>query len=120
MLALRGRRLLNSLHDRFCSERYEKVTQTLLLLATALILTLLIVPSQHFHTSQYKAGEIAPADIKATQSYLLEDLSLTEKKRSEAEKATPFVYDLRLAKSDELKNRFARGFALLVDSKTQG
>jgi len=95
------------------------VTQTLLLLATALILTLLIIPSQHFHTSQYNAGEIAPADIKATQSYLLEDPSLTEKKRSEAEKATPFVYDFRLAKSDELKDRFARGFTLLNNSRSQ-
>ncbi|RQW83646.1 MAG: HDIG domain-containing protein [Geobacter sp.] len=120
MLALRGRRLFDSLHDRFFSERNEKMTQTLLLLATALILTLLIVPSQHFHTSQYNAGEIAPADIKATQSYLLEDLSLTEKKRSEVEKSTPFVYDFHLAKGEELKSSFARGFALLNDSRTQG
>jgi membrane-associated HD superfamily phosphohydrolase len=82
LLALRGRRLLDSLQDRFFSDRNEKVTQTFLLLVTALILTLIIVPSQHFHASRYNAGEIAPADIKATQSYLLEDLSLTEKKRS--------------------------------------
>jgi putative nucleotidyltransferase with HDIG domain len=120
LLALRGRRLLDSLQDRFFSDRNEKVTQTFLLLVTALILTLIIVPSQHFHASRYNAGEIAPADIKATQSYLLEDLSLTEKKRSEAEKATPYVYDFRLAKSDELKKRFAGAFTLILDARGQG
>ncbi|MHC1699123.1 MAG: HD family phosphohydrolase [Geobacteraceae bacterium] len=120
MLASRGRSWLDSLHDRFFSERNEKVTQTFLLLVTALILTFLVVPSQHLHTSQYNAGEIAPSDIKATQSYLLEDLTLTEKKRSEAEKVTPYVYDFRIVKGDELKNRFSQVFALLNDSRSKG
>ncbi len=120
MFASRARRLLDSLQDRFFGGRNEKVTKTVLLLSTALILTLLIVPSQHFHTSKYNVGEIAPADIKATQSYLLEDPELTEKKRAEAEKATPYVYDFRLAKGEELKKRFARAFGLVIDARTQG
>jgi hypothetical protein len=117
MLAVRGSRLLDSLHVRFFSERNEKVAQTVLLLATALILTFLVVPGQHFHTTQYNAGEIAPADIKATQSYLLEDPALTEKKRSEAEKATPFVYDFRVVQAGDLKNNFAQVFELLSKSR---
>lgn len=119
LLALRGRRLLDSLNDRFFSGRNEKQTQTFLLLVTALVLSLIIVPSQHFHTSRYNAGEIASADIKATQSYLLEDPALTEKLRSAAENATPYVYDLRLTKSDELKKQFERAFTLIVASRTQ-
>jgi len=117
MLAVRGSRLLDSLHVRFFSERNEKVAQTVLLLATVLILTFLVVPGQHFHTTQYNAGEIAPADIKATQSYLLEDPALTEKKRSEAEKATPFVYDFRVVQAGDLKNNFAQVFELLSKSR---
>jgi putative nucleotidyltransferase with HDIG domain len=120
LFASRARRLLDSLQDRFFGGRNEKVTKTVLLLSTSIILTLLIVPSQHFHTSQYNSGEIAPADIKATQSYLLEDPELTEKKRAEAENATPYVYDFRLAKGDELKKRFAGAFGLLIDARTQG
>lgn len=120
MLASRARRLFDSLQDRFFSAKHEKVAKTVLLLMSALILTLLIVPGQHFHTAQYNAGEIAPADIKSTQSYLLEDSELTEKKRDEAEKATPYVYDFRQAKADELKKSFARAFSLIMDSRTQG
>ncbi|MGA7827176.1 MAG: HDIG domain-containing metalloprotein [Geobacteraceae bacterium] len=119
MLAVRGRRLFDSLHGRFLSERNEKVTRVLLLLVVALVLTFLVVPGQHFHTSQYNAGEIAPADIKATQNYLLEDPALTEKKRSEAENATPYVYDFRVMKGADLKNRFAQVFELLHESRTK-
>jgi len=120
VFASRARRLLASLQERFFIGRNEKATQSVLLLVTALILTLLIVPGQHFYTARYSAGEISPADIKATQSYLLEDPALTEKKRAEAENATPYVYDFRQTKGDELKKHFAQAFSLVMDYRTQG
>ena len=51
MLASRVRSMLDSLNARFFSERNEKVAQTILLLVTALTLTVLVVPGQNFHTS---------------------------------------------------------------------
>jgi putative nucleotidyltransferase with HDIG domain len=83
---------LESLLARFSGEKNEMRLHFFLLLATALLLTLAIVPRQHFGSSSLKPGTIATADIRATQDYLLEDRPLTEKKRLEAEAVAPNVY----------------------------
>lgn len=119
-LASRGRRMLISLQERFSGGRNEKTNQTILLLLTALILTFLIVPSQHFNITRYVAGDIASADIKATRSYLLEDPVRTEQKRSEVERSTPYVYNFHPGKGGELKKAFARAFSLIIDARSRG
>lgn len=120
MFSARARRLFGSLQDRFSDAGNRKFNQAVLLFLTALFLTFLIIPNLHFYSVRYVAGDIAPADIKATQSYLLEDAAQTEKIRSAAEKVVPGVYLFQSGKAEELKKRFSRAFAQLIDARSRG
>lgn len=119
-LASRGKRLLSYIVASVAGRRNEPFNRVVLFLLTAFILSFLILPSRHFLVTKYSAGDIASTDIKANQSYLLEDRLLTEKKRFEAEQAVPRVYDLVAGVGDELKKGFARAFALTMDARAKG
>jgi putative nucleotidyltransferase with HDIG domain len=109
-------RFLEALEQRFFGDRKEKRNRFILLLLTTLLLTLLILPSQHFMAVSYKTGEIATSDIRATQDYLLEDRPLTEKKRSEAEAAAPYVYTYNANAALEVASRFEKTLALIRET----
>ncbi len=119
-LASRGKGLLTHLVESIMGKGNETFGRIVLFVLTAFILTFLILPSRHFLITKYSAGDIASADIKANQSYLLEDRVLTEKKRAEAEQAVPRVYDLVAGQGDEIKKSFARAFALIMDARAKG
>ncbi|TLN02245.1 HD family phosphohydrolase, partial [bacterium] len=110
-------RQIARLEDFVSIERNEKVSQAVLLVGTAFLMALLLIPSQHFQMTRYTAGDIAPTDIKATQSYLVEDRALTEQKRLEAERAAPLVYELVPDMADQVRKRFAQVFALVIDGR---
>ena len=110
-------RFIDSLTDRLTSGKNEKRNRCILVLATALLLTILIIPSQQFLPSGYKAGDIATSDIRATQDYLLEDRPLTEKKRAEAEAAAPFVYTYNANALLETVNRFENSLTLISEQQ---
>ena len=111
-LAKAGNRFLETLEERFSGGGKEKLNRFFLLLLTILLLTLIILPSHHFMAVSYKAGEIATSDIRATQDYLLEDRPLTEKKRSEAELAAPYLYTFNANAALEVTSRFEKALAL--------
>jgi hypothetical protein len=111
-----GNRFLETLEQRSFSARKEKRNRFVLLLLTTLLLTLLILPRQHFMAVSYKTGEIATSDIRATQDYLLEDRPLTEKKRSEAEAAAPYVYTYNANAALEVVSRFEKALALINET----
>jgi len=115
-----GNRFLETLEDRFFGGRKEKRNRFILLLLTTFLLTLLILPSRHFMSVSYKAGEVATSDIRATQDYLLEDRPLTEKKRVEAEAAAPFVYTFNANAALEMTSRFEKALALARNVATSG
>ena len=110
-------RFLDALEERFFGGRKEKRNRFILLLLTALLLTLLIIPSQHFMAIRYQAGDIATSDIRATQDYLLEDRPLTEKKRSAAEAAAPYVYTYNANAALEVTQRFEKALALVREAE---
>ena len=110
-------RFIDSLTDRLTSGKNEKRNRCILVLATALLLTFLIIPSRQFIPSGYKAGDIATSDIRATQDYLLEDVPLTEKKRAEAEAAAPFVYVYTSNALLETVKRFEKSLALISEQQ---
>ena len=99
----------------FSCDRYERRSRYLLLLLTAFFLTLLIIPSPQFLSVNYREGDIATSDIRATQDYLIEDLLLTEKKRAEAEAAAPYVYNLAANANIEIVRRFEAALNLCRD-----
>ncbi len=82
-----------SLLERLSRGRYHRRNKFILLLLTALSLTILVVPNLQYVSGTYKEGEIASTDVRATRDYLLEDRGLTESKRLEAENAVPYVYN---------------------------
>lgn len=106
-------RILEKSLDTLSEKRLENRNRTILLAATSLILTILILPTQHLVFTTYKPGEIATSDIRATQDYLLEDRRLTEIKRNEAEASSPYVYTLKSNAADMLIDSFGRGLAIL-------
>lgn len=110
-LALVGERMLSSVLERFSRPQYVKRNRTILLLATALLLTLLLVPDPQLGGPHYKVGDIATSDIRATQDYLLEDKLLTDKKRAEAEAVVPYVYDFSPTTAQEITQRFEKAFS---------
>lgn len=101
-------------------ERSEKRSRYILLLTTAVLLTLLLIPSPQFLAVHYREGDIATSDIRATQDYLIEDLLLTEKKRAEAEGTAPYVYTLDHNANLEIVRRIEQLFALLRNRAEDG
>ena len=89
-----GANLLDSVIRRFSNPHTARRNRFILLIVTALILTVLILPSQHFSSVTYKAGDIATSDIRAAQDYLVEDHALTEQRRKEAGGNAPIIYNL--------------------------
>jgi putative nucleotidyltransferase with HDIG domain len=116
-LPQRTRHFLDSLADRLYNGKNEKLIRVVTLLSTAFLLTLLVLPKQHFITTKFNSGDISSTDIRATQGYLLEDRLPTEKKRAAAEAAAPYVYDFNPRKMDELMERFAQAFSLIAKAK---
>lgn len=111
-------RILDNLLERFSNPRHEARNRRILLLVTAFFLTILILPRQEFLSVRYKAGDIATADIRATQDYLLEDRLLTDKKRREAEAAVPYVYSYSQEGAAEMTGRIEQALALLQQAAT--
>jgi len=89
-----GSSLLDSVVRRFSNPQTARRNRCILLITTALLLTFIVLPSHHFSTMQFKTGDIATSDIRATQEYLVEDRAQTEQRRKEAGNNAPLVYNL--------------------------
>ncbi len=116
-VSVRARNFFNAFTDKLGDRQNGKTVRVVLLLATSILLTLLIVPGQQFISSRFNEGDIASTDIKATQGYLLEDRLLTEKKRSVAISSVPFVYNFYPNQAEELTARFEQAFVLLSEDE---
>ncbi len=83
--------------ERALTSSEERFQRVLLLLILTGLLTFIIIPKGVLTPTSFTPGDIAPRDIKATRSILLPDEELTTKKRAEAEKAVPALYDFDAA-----------------------
>ncbi|MBI1921491.1 MAG: HDIG domain-containing protein [Geobacter sp.] len=117
-LASLSGKILDSLVGWFSRDTGDRFRRAVFLpVATALVLTVLILPSQQFISIRYKAGEIATADVKASQDYLVEDIALTEKKRDEAEAAAPYVYLFDNQAGEKIRARFEKALDAFAESR---
>lgn len=89
-----GSSLLDSVVRRFSNPQTARRNRFILLIATAFLLTFIVLPSHHFSLIQFKTGDIATSDIRATQEYLVEDRVQTEQRRKEAANNAPLIYNL--------------------------
>jgi putative nucleotidyltransferase with HDIG domain len=89
-----GSNLIDSIVKRFSNPLTARRNRFILLVLTALLLTLIILPKQHFLSFEFRPGDIATSDIRAPQDYLVEDRVLTEHRRREVANSTPIIYNL--------------------------
>src|SRR6185369_11578847 len=89
-----GSNLFDSIARRFSNPLTARRNRFILFISTSLLLTLFILPSQHLTTLEFKTGDIATSDIRATQDYLVEDHALTEQRRREVGNNSPIIYNL--------------------------
>lgn len=86
-----------------------------LLLAVALLLTLIIVPKGGFIPDYHSPGDIASRDIKSPRELLVEDVPLTKSKQDEAWAAVPPVYDYQTTAGRQAVERIRSGLQLLLE-----
>ncbi|WP_246167061.1 HD family phosphohydrolase [Oryzomonas japonica] len=89
-----GSNLLDVVVKRFSNPLTARRNRFILLVTTAILLTLILLPGQRFHSAEFKPGDIATSDIRAPQDYLVEDRALTEQRRKEAGNSAPVVYNV--------------------------
>jgi putative nucleotidyltransferase with HDIG domain len=87
---------------------------------TTLLLALLLLPTLSLPIKEYRIGDIATKEIKATQDLLVEDENSTREKRMEAEKSVLSVYDYDPSLLVDAENRIRSTFAFLSSSLQKG
>jgi putative nucleotidyltransferase with HDIG domain len=99
--------------------RNQRQVATILLIAVALLLTLVIIPKGGFIPKYHVPGEIASRDIKSPRELLIEDQPLTQTKREEARQAVLPFYDFDSTVSRNAILRFKRGLLALTQPVSQ-
>ena len=95
--------------------RKASVQKLLILTGFSLIVSLLITPSFLVETPFYQLGDIANRNIKAKRDFLVEDREATLKKREEAARQAPVVYDLDESVSQRNQERLEAAFQAMRD-----
>lgn len=90
-----------------------------LLLLTAVVLTLIIVPKGGLIPDYRVPGEIASRDVKSPRDLLVEDVRLTREKREEAASAVPLVYEYDRLSGVEALERIGSGLELLLQQQEE-
>lgn len=82
----------------------------LLLAALSLVVSVMVSPSFIVENPHYRLGDIADRNVKAKHDFLIEDEEATAKKREEAIRQSPIVYDFdeRISRNiiDKLEGSF--------------
>jgi putative nucleotidyltransferase with HDIG domain len=108
-----GSNLLDSMVRKFSKPETARRNRFILLLTTALFLTVTILPSQHTSNFINKAGNIATSDIRVTQDQLVEDKALTEQRRKDAANNAPVVYNFSDQVSGALNDKLQQTLAVI-------
>jgi putative nucleotidyltransferase with HDIG domain len=87
---------------------------------SAIILALLLSPAIRLPSEHYQVGDIALADIKSTQDFLVEDEGATLAKRIEAKMGVLSVYDFDPSILQKALGRVGTSFSLMRDYGKHG
>ncbi len=92
-----------------------------ILICLSMTISVMLFPNILTRPKIYKLGDVADRDIKALREFLVENTELTEKKRQEAVKTVPFVYDFDPSGSDiasRVNEAFELGKGYVAHSKS--
>ncbi|HIJ80859.1 MAG TPA: HDIG domain-containing protein [Desulfuromonadales bacterium] len=112
-----GSNLLETVIKRYSNPDTARRNRFILLLSTAILLTLIILPGQNLSTTAFKTGDISTSDIRAPQDQLVEDRALTEQRRKEAGTSAPVAYTLSDRISSSVTDRLNQAFALIQSER---
>ncbi len=84
-------------------------------ITSALVLALLLSPAIRLPSEHYQVGDVASADVKSTQNFLVEDEGATLAKRIEAKMAVLSVYDYDPSILQKAAGRIGTSFSLMRD-----
>ncbi len=93
--------------------RNPKIQRILLFVSFVIILAFIMAPETRFTTVEYKVGDYAPKDIKASKDYIIVDKEATERERTEAVNTIPSVFDLDGTALVSLFDRIESAFNLM-------
>ncbi|MBC8418714.1 MAG: HDIG domain-containing protein [Desulfobacterales bacterium] len=97
----------------------EEAKRWYILLGLSIIISVLLFPTILTPPKAYKLGDIADRDIKASQTFLIENTDLTEKDRQDVVRAVLSVYDFDPTATDvasKIKEAFESGRVYLANS----
>lgn len=113
-----GSNLLDSVIKRFSNPDTARRNRFILLISTAILLTVLVLPKQQFSQQVFKPGNIASSDFRASQDYLIEDRALTEQRRKEAGNNAPVIYNLNDRVSVYIIDKFTQALQTIRTDRT--
>jgi putative nucleotidyltransferase with HDIG domain len=99
-----------------CILKEAHVQKSMILVGLCLILAVLLTPSFTVDNPSYLLGDIADRNIRAKQDFLIPDDEATSKKREEAVKQAPVVYDLDELAALRAKKLMESAFQQMRDS----
>lgn len=108
-----GTNLLDSIIKGFSNQETERRNRFILLISTALLLTITILPRQHISNFSHKVGDIATSDMRVTQDLLVEDKALTEQRRKDAANNAPVVYNFSDQVEWALQDKLQQALAII-------
>jgi hypothetical protein len=113
-----GSNLFDSIARRFSNPLTARRNRFIVFFSNALLLTFILLPSQHFSIMEFKAGDISTSDIRASQEYLVEDQALTEQRRKELGNNAPIIYNLNDRVPDYLTDKLEQALAAIRRQRT--
>ena len=112
------KKLLKDSHLSFSFLNNSLFQRWAIAVVLCLILAVTMAPEINLTEPQFKLGMIAPKNIKADHSFLVEDKQATEQKKLEdAENVMP-IYDYDDKIADNLKTKLAKAFSYVVEEHT--
>lgn len=91
-LSILGLNLFDSAIKRLSNPLTARRNRLILLITTAILLTFIILPGRHIGI-EFKPGDIATSDIRASRDYLVEDQAMTDLRRKETGNLAPIIYN---------------------------
>jgi putative nucleotidyltransferase with HDIG domain len=98
----------------------DQAARLLVLLTLSLLLALLLSPRTHQPLRQYRVGDIARENLKATGEFLVEDVETTAQRQQEILEYTPPVYDLDEQLADRVQQRFQKAMEFMRQGHLEG
>jgi len=99
---------------------HDRSFRFLLLLGLSLLLALVLSPRTYHASRQYRVGDIARENVKATGEFLVEDVETTAQRQQEILDRTAPVFDLDEQMAEKVQGRFQKSMEAMRRGLQEG